>query len=76
MALINRKTHETKILTGKGKYIVMVVDKSLIKPVWRLNDERENKYKKNPNMTLKKIIKQSLNKQTNKKTQDPSLCCL
>ena len=40
MVLINnKKTYESKNLTGKGKYIIKVVDKSLIKQAWWLKEK-------------------------------------
>lgn len=40
MTLINnKKTHESRSLTGKGKHIIKVVDQSLIKQAWRVKDK-------------------------------------
>ena len=50
MALIrkktNKKTYESKNLTGKGKYIVKVVNQLVIKQVWRLKAENSKKLTK------------------------------
>ena len=35
----NNKTYKIKNLSGKGKYVINIVDQSLIKQVWSLKDK-------------------------------------
>lgn len=39
MALKIKKPYESKFFTGKGKYVIKLVDHLLIKQTWRLKDK-------------------------------------